>query len=66
MKNSFKDLTFDELVQKREELKTKFMDIRFKSVVGHVDNPLEKRNLRRQISRLNSLIYNHPDVTGDE
>ncbi|AHC14305.1 50S ribosomal protein L29 [Salinispira pacifica] len=66
MKNSFKDLTFDELVQKREELKTKIMDVRFKSVVGHVDNPLEKRNLRRQISRLNSLIYNHPDVTGDE
>ncbi len=66
MKNSFVDLTFDELVQKREELKTKFRDVRFKSVVGHVDNPLEKRNIRRQISRLNSLIYNHSDVTGDE
>ena len=65
MKNSFKDLTFAELVQKREELKTKYMDVRFKAVIGHVDNPLEKRTLKRQISRLNSLIYNHPDVTGE-
>lgn len=62
MKNSFNDLTFDELVQKREELKKKYMDIRFNSVVGHIDNPLEKRIVRRQISRLNSLIYNHPDL----
>lgn len=66
MKNSFKDLTFEELVQKREELKTKLMDVRFKSVVSHVENPLQKRNLRRQISRLNSMIYNHPDVVGSD
>jgi large subunit ribosomal protein L29 len=65
MKNSFKDLTFEELVQKREELKSKLTDVRFQSVVGHVDNPLQKRNLRRQISRLNSLIYNHPEVVGE-
>ncbi|MGI9257027.1 MAG: 50S ribosomal protein L29 [Salinispira sp.] len=62
MKNSFTDLTFEELVQKREELKKKYMDIRFNTVVGHIDNPLEKRIVRRQISRLNSLIYNHPDL----
>ena len=62
MKNSFKDLTFEELVQKREELKKNYMDIRFNLVVGHVDNALEKRIVRRQISRLNSLIYNHQDV----
>jgi len=62
MKNSFKDLTFDELVQKREQLRKKYMDIRFQAVLGHIDNPLEKRVVRRQISRLNSLIYNHPDL----
>lgn len=66
MKNSFKDLTFEELVQKREEVRGKYKDIRFNMVVGHVDNPLEKRQLRRQIARLNTLIYNHPDVTGEE
>jgi large subunit ribosomal protein L29 len=62
MKDSFKDLTFEELLAKREDLKKKYRDIRFNKVVGHVDNPLEQRTLRRKIARLNTLIYNHPDV----
>jgi len=56
MKNSFKTLSFPELKVKREELKKKYMEFRFKNVVGHVDNPLQKRTMRRQIARLNSLI----------
>ncbi len=63
MRNSFKDLTFEELVVKREELKKRYLDVRFNMVIGHVDNQLEKRTLRRQIARLNTLIYNHPEVT---
>jgi large subunit ribosomal protein L29 len=62
MRDSFKDLTFEELLAKREELKKKYRDLRFNMVVGHVDNPLEKRNVRRKIARLNTLIYNHPEV----
>jgi large subunit ribosomal protein L29 len=62
VKNSFSDLTFEELITKREELKKKYRDLRFNMVVGHVDNPLEKRVVRRQIARVNTLIYNHPDV----
>ncbi len=56
MKNSFKNLTLPELVAKREELNRKFMEFRFQMVVGHVENPLQKRNMRRQIARLNTLI----------
>ncbi len=62
MRNSFKELTFEELLQRREELKKRYRELRFNMVVGHVDNPLEKRTLRRQIARLNMLIYNHADV----
>ncbi len=62
MRNSFKELTFDELVTKHEELRKKHFDLRIDIVVGHVENRLEKRTLRRQIARLNTLIYNHPDV----
>jgi large subunit ribosomal protein L29 len=62
MRNSFKELTFEELVTKREELTRQYRDLRFNMVVGHVDNPVQKRDLRRQIARLNTLIYNHPDV----
>jgi large subunit ribosomal protein L29 len=33
------------------------MEFRFQMVVGHVDNALQKRTLRRQIARLNTRIH---------
>jgi large subunit ribosomal protein L29 len=57
MKNSFKNLSFPELKAKRDELKRKHMELRFQMVVGHVDNPLLKRTMRRQIAQLNTLIH---------
>jgi large subunit ribosomal protein L29 len=59
VKNSFKNLTYQELKAKRDELKKKYMDLRFQMVIGHVDNPLQKRTMRRQIARLNTLIHAH-------
>ncbi|MFA6365631.1 MAG: 50S ribosomal protein L29 [Candidatus Hydrogenedentales bacterium] len=56
MKNSFKELKFEELLAKREDLRKKYFDLRFQMVVGHVENPLAKRNLRRQIARVETLI----------
>ena len=59
MKNSFKTLSFPELRVKRNELSRKYMDFRFQLIIGHVDNPLQKRELRRQIARLNTMIHQH-------
>ncbi|MDR3174777.1 MAG: 50S ribosomal protein L29 [Treponema sp.] len=56
MKNSFKNLTYPELKVKRDELSRQYMELRFRIVIGHVDNPLQKRTMRRQIARLNTLI----------
>jgi len=56
MKNSFKNLSFQELKVKRDEMNRKYMDLRFQMVIGHVDNPLQKRVMRRQIARINNLI----------
>jgi large subunit ribosomal protein L29 len=56
MKNSFKELKFEELLVKREDLRKKYFDLRFQMVVGHVENPLERRTLRRQIARAETLI----------
>jgi len=58
VKNSFKELKYDELVAKRVELKKKYFDLRFQMVVGHVENPVEARNMRRRIARLETLIHN--------
>jgi large subunit ribosomal protein L29 len=57
MKNSFRTLTLKELQAKREELSKKYFDLRFQMVMGHVENPLQKRTMRRQIARLNTLIH---------
>ncbi|MDR1325638.1 MAG: 50S ribosomal protein L29 [Treponema sp.] len=56
MKNSFKNLSLSELKAKRDELNRKYMEFRFHMVIGHVENPLQKRIMRRQIARLNTLI----------
>ncbi|MDR2601250.1 MAG: 50S ribosomal protein L29 [Spirochaetaceae bacterium] len=59
MKNSFKNMTLPELKVKREEIRKSYMEFRFKLIVGHVENPLKKRTMRRQIARLNAIIYQH-------
>ncbi|MBO5481954.1 MAG: 50S ribosomal protein L29 [Spirochaetaceae bacterium] len=51
-----KELSYSELVTKRNELKKKYLDLRFQMVIGHVDNPVQKRTLRREIATLNTLI----------
>ena len=55
-KKNFKELSYAELVSQRNELKQKYMDFRFQMVIGHVDNPMQKREMRRDIARLNTFI----------
>lgn len=55
-KKNDKELSYKELVAKRDELKKNYMDIRFKCVIAHVDNPMQKRIMRREIARLNTFI----------
>ena len=51
-----KELSYSELIVKRNELKKKYMDLRFQMVIGHVDNPMQKRTMLREIARINTLI----------
>lgn len=55
-KKEIKSLSFAEMVSKRNELNRKYMDLRFQMVIGHVENPLQKRLMRREIAQLNTLI----------
>ena len=59
MKNSFSDLTYDELLLKREELKSRLREHRFNKVLGHVENQVEKRYIRRGIARLNTIVHEY-------
>ena len=55
-KSNVKELSYSELIAKRDEMKKKYMDLRFKMVISHVDNPMQKRSMRRDIARLNTFI----------
>lgn len=55
-KKNDKELSYKELVAKRDELKRKYMELRFNMKVSHVDNPMQKRTMRREIARLNTFI----------
>jgi len=62
-KKEIKAMSYAELVSKQKELTRKYMDLRFQLVVGHVENPLQKRIMRREIATLNTLIRQH-DLAG--
>ncbi len=55
-KSKYKEMAYAELVSKRNGLKQKYMELRFRGVVGHLDNPVEKRIMRREIAMLNTFI----------
>ncbi|MDD2394829.1 MULTISPECIES: 50S ribosomal protein L29 [Sphaerochaeta] len=56
MKNSYNDLTLDELAAKKEKLHKEYFDLRMGRVLGHVENPLAVRTIRRNIARVNTRI----------
>ena len=62
MRNTFKDLTFEELVTKREVIRGQYRKMRFEVVIGNVENRIQKRILRRKLACLNTIIYNHPEI----
>jgi large subunit ribosomal protein L29 len=59
MKDSYNELSYAELITKREELRKQFREVRFNVVVGHVDNPLLLRTLRRRLARLNTIVHEY-------
>lgn len=56
-KEKFTELTLEERAKKLAELSKKLREYRFTNVMGRVENVMEKRNLRRSIARLNTLIH---------
>ncbi len=54
---SYKELSYKELVAKRDELRRELVDLRMKKVLGHLDNPMAIRNTKKNIARLNTRIH---------
>ena len=67
MRDSYNDLTYSELLTKKEELVQRFREVRFDKVVGHLENPVEVRTLRRKLARVNTIIHEYQlRIRGDE
>ncbi len=53
---SLRDLTKDELLQKREELKQELFNLRLRKGIRELDNPLKTRTLRRDIAKIETIL----------
>ena len=59
MRESYNDLTYDELLTKKEELTRKYREARFDKVIGHLENPVEIRTLRRRLARVTTIVHEY-------
>ena len=54
---SLRDLTKDELLQKREEIKQELFTLQMRKGVRELDNPLKLRTLRRAIAQIETVLH---------
>lgn len=48
-------LTDEELVERMEELKTEWRDLRFDEAVGKLTNPMRIRQIKREVARIKTI-----------
>ena len=53
---TLRDLTRDELLQKREELQREMFNLRLKKSIRELDNPLKLRVLRRDVAKIETIL----------
>ncbi len=54
--DTLRDLTKDELLQKRDELMQELFNLRMRKGIRELDNPLKLRTLRRDIARVETIM----------
>ncbi|MFH2037447.1 MAG: 50S ribosomal protein L29 [Candidatus Zixiibacteriota bacterium] len=53
---SLRDMTKDELLQKRHDLKEELFNLNMRKALKELDNPLKLRTIRRDIARIETLL----------
>lgn len=54
--NEIKDLSVTELKKKRSNLTKDLFEAKLKNSIGQLQNPIEIRNLRKNIAKINTAI----------
>ncbi|HOD67530.1 MAG TPA: 50S ribosomal protein L29 [candidate division Zixibacteria bacterium] len=60
--HSLREMTRDELVQKKNELLDEQFNLRMRRSLKALDNPLRLRQIRREIAKIQTVL--HEDATG--
>jgi large subunit ribosomal protein L29 len=55
-KEQMRELTRDELLQKKLETEEEFFNLRLQKVNKELDNPLRLRVLRKELARINTIL----------
>ena len=53
--SEFAELSADELLLRKKEMKENYMKMRFQHATGQLDNPIKLRNARRDIARIHTV-----------
>lgn len=59
MKEQYGELAYDELRNKHDELVVQYRGARFDATVGHLDDPVSLRLLRRRLARAKTIMHEH-------
>lgn len=53
---SIRDMTKEELLQKRHDLKNELFNLNMRKALKELDNPLKLRTIRRDIGRIETIL----------
>lgn len=59
MKERYGELSYPELVEKHDDLVKQYRQARFDAVVGHLDDPVRMRVLRRRLARAKTIVHEY-------
>jgi len=51
-----RDLTTEEILQRKRDLEEELFNLRLRQSTQHLDNPLKVRTLRRELARINTIL----------
>lgn len=51
-----REMNEKELIRQKKELQDRMLEIRFKAKIEAPTNPMEKREIRKQVARINTLL----------
>ena len=55
--NELRDKSVDELNTRERELREQLFKLRFQRATGRMENPMKIRDVRREIARIKTLLY---------